>query len=117
MGASGLRTHVALRPGPSPGQPRWRQSRPIEKGPQLHKLTITGIATLVAAAAFASTAGAEITKPGPGFLGPPVPAPTAPTPTSTTPSPIKVVPPVLKPTLTSPTTVPTKSVPVRIPAF
>jgi hypothetical protein len=88
----------------------------------LHKLTITGIATLVAAAAFASTAGAELTKPGPGYLGPPVPAPVAPTPTSTTPGPIKLVPPVLKPTLTSPTPVvkpslTTKPDPVRVPAF
>ena len=88
----------------------------------MHKLTITGIATLVAAAAFASTAGAEITKPGPGFLGPPVPAPVAPTPTSTTPSPIKLVPPIVKPTLTSPAPVVKPSltsptVPVRVPAF
>jgi hypothetical protein len=88
----------------------------------LRKLTITGIATLVAAAAFAATAGAEITKPGPGFLGPPVPAPVAPKPGSTTPpGPIKVSPPLVKPTLTSPVVKPTlttpKPLPVRIPAF
>jgi hypothetical protein len=88
----------------------------------LHRLTITGIATLVAAAAFASTAGAEITKPGPGFLGPPVPAPVAPKPNLTTPGPTKLGPPVAKPTLTSPTPVgkpslTTKPAPIRIPAF
>lgn len=81
--------------------------RPIEKGPQLRKLTITGIATLVAAAAFASTAGAELTKPGPGFLGPPVPAPVTQKPTLTSP-PIKVTPPPATPTLTSG---------IRVPAF
>jgi hypothetical protein len=77
----------------------------------LRKFTITGIATLMAAAAFASTAAAELTKPGPGFLGPPVPAPVAPKPGSTTPpGPVKLGPPVVKPTLTAPA-------PVRIPAF
>lgn len=88
----------------------------------MHKLTITGIATLVAAAAFASTAGAEITKPGPGFLGPPVPATVAPKPNLATPGPIKLGPPVVKPTPTSPTAVVkpslnTKPEPIRIPAF
>jgi hypothetical protein len=67
----------------------------------LHKLTFTGIATLVAAVAFASNAAAAIDKPGPGFLGLPVPAPVAPKPGLTAP---------VKPTLTSPQ-------PVRIPAF
>lgn len=74
----------------------------------MHKLTFTGIATLVAAVAFASNAAAAIDKPGPGFLGPPVPAPVAPQPGLTTPpkTPIKLPPP----TLTSPQ-------PIRIPAF
>jgi hypothetical protein len=76
----------------------------------LRKLALTGITTIVAAAAFASTAAAELTKPGSGFLGPPVPAPVTPKPTSTTPGPIKLGPPVLKPTLSSPE-------PIRIPAF
>lgn len=89
----------------------------------MKKLTFTGIATLVAAVAFASNAAAAIDKPGPGFLGPPVPAPTAPQPglTTPTPGPIKLAPPVLtstkaasptvgKPSLTSPQ-------PIRIPAF
>jgi hypothetical protein len=90
----------------------------------LHKLTFTGIATLVGAVAFASNAAAAVDKPGPGILGPPVPAPVAPKPGLTTPpkAPIKLPPPVLtstkaaspapvfKPTLTSPQ-------PVRIPAF
>jgi hypothetical protein len=93
-------------------------------GPKLHKLTLTGIGTLVAAIAVASNAAATIDKPGPGLLGPPVPAPVAPKPSSTTPpkAPIKLPPPVLtntkvvsptpvgKPTLTSPQ-------PIRIPAF
>ena len=66
----------------------------------MRKLAISGIATLVAAAAFASTAAAELTKPGPGLLGPPI----------------------LKPTLTSPAPVGTQSLttkpePIRIPAF
>jgi hypothetical protein len=92
------------------------------KGPTLKKLTFAGIATLVAAVAFASNAGAAIAKPGPGFLGPPVPSPVAPKPGSTTPPPAtiklpppvlttpKVVSPVYKPTLTSPQ-------PIRIPAY
>ena len=84
----------------------------------MHKLTLTGIGTLVAAVAFASNAAAAIDKPGPGLLGPPVPAPVAPKPSSTTPpkAPIKLPPPVLtntkvvSPTVTSPQ-------PIRIPAF
>ena len=89
----------------------------------MKKLTFSGIATLVAAAAFASNAAAAIDKPGPGFLGPPVPAPTVPKPglTTPTPGPTKLAPPVLtstkavsptagKPSLTSPQ-------PIRIPAF
>lgn len=77
----------------------------------MRKLTITGIATLVAAAAFTATAGAELTKPGPGFLGPPVPAPVAPKPGLTTPpGPIKLGPPLTKPTLSS-------GKAIRIPAF
>ena len=88
----------------------------------MRKLAISGIATLVAAAAFASTAAAELTKPGPGLLGPPVPAPVAPKPSPTTPGPIKLGPPILKPTLTSPAPVGTQSLttkpePIRIPAF
>ncbi len=88
----------------------------------MKKFTFTGIATLVAAVAFASNAAASIDKPGPGFLGPPVPSPVAPKPGLTTPPkpPIKLPPPALttpkvvspvyKPTLTSP-------LPIRIPAF
>ena len=88
----------------------------------MKKFTFAGIATLVAAVALASNAAAAIYKPGPGFLGPPVPAPVAPKPGLTTPpkAPIKlpppsltttkVVSPVYKPTLTSPQ-------PIRIPAF
>jgi hypothetical protein len=84
----------------------------------LHKLTITGIATLVAAAAFASTAGAEITKPGPGFLGPPVPAPSVIKPSLNTPVPVKPGPTPVKPTLTSPVPVkPTLTGSIRVPAF
>lgn len=87
----------------------------------MQKLTITGIATLVAAAAFASTAAAEITKPGPGFLGPPVvsPQPTAPLPGQPT-GPVKLGPPPTKPKLTAPAPIgkPTLSIKkVRIPAF
>ena len=84
---------------------------PIEKGRQLRKLALTGIATIVAAAAVASTAAAELTKPGPGFLGPPVPAPVAPKPgSSTPPGPVKLSPSLGKPSLSSAT-------PIRIPAF
>ncbi|HEY6835456.1 MAG TPA: hypothetical protein VI142_03215 [Gaiellaceae bacterium] len=87
----------------------------------MQKLIITGIAALVSAAAFAATAGAEIKKPAPGLLGPPVPAPTAPKPGSTTPGPIKLGPPVLKPTLTAPALPgkPSLTTPaqIRVPAF
>ena len=88
----------------------------------MKRLTYTGIAML-AAAAFAANAGAAIDKPGPGFLGPPLPAPVVTQPGLTGPvkAPIVLPPPTLaSPPIKSPAPASTPTLtsnPIKVPAF